>query len=70
MKGENPNTFLSYADPRSVQGETELAGGVREEKPREEESAQLEVSECTLPGPSVGEVTEEGVTASCHPPLA
>lgn len=31
---------------------------------------QLEVSECTLPGPSVGEVTDEGVVASCQPPLA
>lgn len=31
---------------------------------------QLEVSEWTLPGPSVGEVTEEGVGASCQPPLA
>lgn len=31
---------------------------------------QFEVSECTLPGPSVGEITEDGVIASCHPPLA
>lgn len=31
---------------------------------------QLDVSEWTLPGPSVGEVTDEGVVASCHPPLA
>lgn len=31
---------------------------------------QLEVSEWTLPGPSVGEVTEEGVGASCQPPFA
>lgn len=31
---------------------------------------QFEVSECTLPGPSVGDVTEEGVVACCHPPLA
>ena len=31
---------------------------------------QLEVSEWTLPGPSVGDVTEEGVVASCQPPLA
>lgn len=30
---------------------------------------QLEVSEWTLPGPSVGEVTEEGVGASCQPPF-
>lgn len=30
---------------------------------------QFEVSECTLPGPSVGEITEDGVVASCHPPL-
>lgn len=31
---------------------------------------QFEVSECTLPGPSVGDITEDGVVASCHPPLA
>lgn len=31
---------------------------------------QLEVSEWTLPGPSVGEVTEEGVVGSCQPPFA
>lgn len=31
---------------------------------------QLEVSEWTLPGPSVGEVTDEGVGASCQPPFA
>lgn len=31
---------------------------------------QLEVSEWTLPGPSVGDVTDEGVVASCQPPLA
>ena len=31
------------------------------------ETDQLEVSECTLPGPSVGEITEDGVVASCHP---
>lgn len=31
---------------------------------------QLEVSEWTLPGPSVGEVTDEGVVASCQPPFA
>lgn len=31
---------------------------------------QLEVSEWTLPGPSVGEVIEEGVGASCQPPFA
>lgn len=30
---------------------------------------QLEVSEWTLPGPSVGDVTDEGVGASCHPPF-
>lgn len=36
----------------------------------QEPAAQLEVSEWTLPGPSVGEVTDEGVAASCHPPLA
>lgn len=31
---------------------------------------QLEVSEWTLPGPSVGEVTDEGVGASGQPPFA
>lgn len=31
---------------------------------------QLDVSEWTLPGPSVGEVTDEGVGASCQPPFA
>lgn len=31
---------------------------------------QFEVSECTLPGPSVGDITEDGVVASCHTPLA
>lgn len=30
---------------------------------------QLEVSEWTLPGPSVGDVTDEGVGASCQPPF-
>lgn len=30
---------------------------------------QFEVSECTLSGPSVGNITEDGVVASCHPPL-
>ncbi len=30
---------------------------------------QFEVSECKLPGPSVGEITEDGVITSCHPPL-
>lgn len=30
---------------------------------------QLEVSEWTLFAPSIGDVTEDGVTASCQPPL-
>lgn len=30
---------------------------------------QFEVSECTLSGSSVGNITEDGVVASCHPPL-
>ena len=30
---------------------------------------QLDVSEWTLPGPSVGDVTDEGVGASCQPPF-
>lgn len=34
------------------------------------EEDQLDVSEWTLPGPSVGEVTDEGVGASCQPPFA
>lgn len=36
---------------------------------RREEGLQLEVSEWTLPGPSVGDVTDEGVGASCQPPF-
>lgn len=30
---------------------------------------QFEVSECTLSGSSAGNLTEDGVVASCHPPL-
>lgn len=30
---------------------------------------QFEVSECTLSGSSVGNITVDGVVASCHPPL-
>lgn len=33
------------------------------------QTGQLEVSECTLFAPSIGDVTEDGVTASCQPPL-
>lgn len=35
----------------------------------EMDEIQLEVSEWTLPGPSVGDVTDEGVGASCQPPF-
>lgn len=41
-------------------------GGVADDALRTD---QFEVSECTLSGPSVGNITEDGVVASCHPPL-
>lgn len=45
---------------------------VRESTARLEDALmvdQFEVSECTLPGPSVADIPEDGVVASCHPPL-
>lgn len=45
---------------RDWKGEDEEVGGG---------GLQLEVSEWTLPGPSVGDVTDEGVGASCQPPF-
>lgn len=47
-------------------------GGRRGSRGRRSDAVedQLEVSEWTLPGPSVGEVTDEGVGASCQPPFA
>lgn len=44
-----------------------MLGGVR--RGDGGEGLQLEVSEWTLPGPSVGDVTDEGVGASCQPPF-
>lgn len=37
--------------------------------PAGSQTGQLEVSEWTLFAPSIGDVTEDGVTASCQPPL-
>lgn len=46
-----------------------ISPGLLLEVRRRDGYIQLEVSEWTLPGPSVGDVTDEGVGASCHPPF-